>query len=104
MKEYQKSIQEVLSEFDASRNGLTSFQVDDRQKQYGLNEMDQQEKESPLQIFLSQFKDLLVIVLIVAGFISMATGEIVSSIVIFIVITINAILGTVQTLKARKSF
>ena len=97
MKEYQKSIQEVLSEFDASRNGLTSFQVDDRQKQYGLNEMDQQEKESPLQIFLSQFKDLLVIVLIVAGFISMATGEIVSSIVIFIVITINAILGTVQT-------
>lgn len=98
-----KSIQEVLSEFDASRNGLTSFQVDDRQKQYGLNEMDQQEKESPLQIFLSQFKDLLVIVLIVAGFISMATGEIVSSIVIFIVITINAILGTVQTLKARKS-
>lgn len=103
MKEYQKSIQEVLSEFDASRNGLTSFQVDDRQKQYGLNDMDQQEKESPLQIFLSQFKDLLVIVLIVAGFISMATGEIVSSIVIFIVITINAILGTVQTLKARKS-
>lgn len=103
MKEYQKSIQEVLSEFDASRNGLTSFQVDDRQKQYGLNEMDQQEKESPLQIFLSQFKDLLVIVLIVAGFISMATGEIVSSIAIFIVITINAILGTVQTLKARKS-
>ena len=103
MKEYQKSIQEVLSEFDASRNGLTSFQVDDRQKQYGLNEMDQQEKESPLQIFLSQFKDLLVIVLIAAGFISMATGEIVSSIVIFIVITINAILGTVQTLKARKS-
>lgn len=103
MKEYQKSIQEVLSEFDASRNGLTSFQVDDRQKQYGLNEMNQQEKESPLQIFLSQFKDLLVIVLIVAGFISMATGEIVSSIVIFIVITINAILGTVQTLKARKS-
>lgn len=103
MKECQKSIQEVLSEFDASRNGLTSFQVDDRQKQYGLNEMDQQEKESPLQIFLSQFKDLLVIVLIVAGFISMATGEIVSSIVIFIVITINAILGTVQTLKARKS-
>ena len=103
MKEYQKSIQEVLSEFDASRNGLTSFQVDDRQKQYGLNEMDQQEKESPLQVFLSQFKDLLVIVLIVAGFISMATGEIVSSIVIFIVITINAILGTVQTLKARKS-
>ena len=103
MKEYQKSIQEVLSEFDASRNGLTSFQVDDRQKQYGLNEMDQQEKESPLQIFLSQFNDLLVIVLIVAGFISMATGEIVSSIVIFIVITINAILGTVQTLKARKS-
>ena len=69
----------------------------------GLNEMDQQEKESPRQIFLSQFKDLLVIVLIIAGFISMATGEIVSSIVIFIVITINAILGTVQTLKARKS-
>lgn len=103
MKEYQKSIKEVLTEFDASRNGLTSMQVDDRQKQYGLNEMDQQEKESPLQIFLSQFKDLLVIVLIVAGLISMATGEIVSSIVIFIVITINAILGTVQTLKARKS-
>lgn len=103
MKEYQKSIQEVLSELDASRNGLTFVQVEDRQKQYGLNEMDQQEKESPLQVFLSQFKDLLVIVLIAAGLISMATGEIISSIVIFIVITINAILGTVQTLKARKS-
>ena len=56
MKEYQKSIQEVLSEFDASRNGLTSFQVDDRQKQYGLNEMDQQEKESPLQISFPSLK------------------------------------------------
>ena len=65
--------------------------------------MEEIKQETAVEIFLSQFKDLLVIVLIVAGIVSMITGEKISSIVIFVVIIINAILGTVQTLKAQKS-
>ena len=103
MEWYKKSIEEVISELNTSFEGLKESQVAQHQSKYGLNELESEKKESILSIFLSQYKDLLVIVLIVAGIISGFTGEMASALVIFVVITMNAILGTIQTVKSQKS-
>lgn len=100
---YQKRFEEVLKELHSSENGLSNDDVIERQKKYGLNQFDEKENESVLTIFLNQFKDLLVIILIIAAFISGISGQLESTFVILAVILINAILGTVQTLKAQKS-
>ena len=67
---YQKNVQDVFSELEASPTGLTSKQVEQRQQQYGKNELAEKKKDSPLKIFLKQFQDLLVIILIIAAIIS----------------------------------
>ena len=104
MKKYFfKSKEEILKEFYTSEKGLTKDQVENSKKLYGVNELQENEKEKAWVIFLSQFKDFLVIILIIAGIISMMTGNIESTIVIFAVIIMNAILGTVQHLKAESS-
>ena len=103
MEWYQKLSEEIICELNSSMNGLKNEQVLESKTKYGSNELESEDKESIISIFLSQYKDLLVIVLIVAGIISACTGELVSSIVIFVVITINAILGTIQTVRAQKS-
>lgn len=100
---YQKDIPTVLKECQSSMEGLNSGDISKRQEQYGYNVLDEKKKESPFIIFLKQFQDLLVIILIIAAIISGVSGQFESSLVIILVIIINAILGTVQTLKARKS-
>lgn len=82
---------------------LTSEQAKQYQEKYGFNELVEGKKKSIPQIFLEQFKDFLVIILIFAAVISGFLGDAESAIVIFVVITINAILGTVQTVKAEQS-
>lgn len=104
MKKYFfKSTDEVLKEFSVTESGLTKEKAELSKNLYGVNELSEHEKEKALTVFISQFKDFLVIVLIIAGLISMVTGNIESTIVIFAVITMNAILGTVQHLKAQSS-
>ena len=82
---------------------LTSEQAKQNQEKYGFNELVEGKKKSTIQIFLEQFKDFLVIILIIAAIVSGFLGDAESAIVIFVVITMNAILGTVQTLKAEQS-
>ena len=82
---------------------LTSEQVKKNQQKYGWNELVEEKKKSVIQIFLEQFKDFLVIILIISAIISGILGDAESAMVIFIVITMNAILGTVQTVKAEQS-
>jgi len=82
---------------------LTSEQARKNQEKYGFNELIEGKRKSTLQIFLEQFKDFLVIILIIAAIVSGFLGDAESAIVIFVVITMNAILGTVQTLKAEQS-
>jgi len=84
-------------------NMLTSEQAKQNQEKYGFNELVEGKKKSTIQIFLEQFKDFLVIILIIAAIVSGFLGDAESAIVIFVVITMNAILGTVQTLKAEQS-
>ena len=82
---------------------LTNEQAKESLKKYGPNELEEGKKKSVFQIFLEQFKDFLVIILIISAVISGFLGDVESAIVIFVVITMNAILGTVQTVKAEQS-
>lgn len=100
---YQKSAAEALKHFDVTTDGLSSEKAKELLKQNGENKLAEGKKKSVLQVFLSQFADLLVIILIIAAVISMFSGNIESTIVIFAVIILNAILGTVQHVKAEKS-
>ena len=104
MKEFYKMAErEVRLELNGSEEPLTERQVEEKRAKYGANELVEGKKKSTLQLFLEQFKDFLVIILIVAATISGLLGDIESTLVILIVITINAVLGTVQTLKAEQS-
>ena len=100
---YKQSPEELYYEFSSSATGLNSAQVNENIEKYGRNVIAQGKKKSAVQIFLSQFADFLVIILIIAALISAITGDMESFFVIIAVITMNAILGTVQTLKAEKS-
>ena len=92
-----------LEQLNSSRDGLSGGEAARRLEQYGPNALAEGKRKSVPQVFLEQFKDLMVIILIVAALISMATGEVESTIVIFAVLILNAILGTVQHFKAEKS-
>ena len=100
---YNKTISQVLDEFQTGTNGLTEDQVKASREKHGENKLYEKKKKSVLQVFLEQFKDLLVIILIIAALISLSTGNLESTIVIISVLILNAILGTVQYLKAEKS-
>lgn len=102
-KYFLKSKEDVLKELNVTETGLTKQQAEESRKLFGVNELQEHEKEKAWVVFLSQFKDFLVIILIIAGIISMLTGNIESTAVIFSVIIMNAILGTVQHLKAESS-
>lgn len=100
---YHKSSEDVLEELAVSKSGLNDGEVEQRQLEYGYNEITEAKRKNVFQVFLEQFKDFLVIILIVAAVISAFLGELESTIVILVVVMLNAILGTVQHLKAEKS-
>ncbi|MEG2800767.1 MAG: cation-translocating P-type ATPase [Longicatena sp.] len=100
---YQKEVKEIFEELNTNEAGLTKEEVVLRREKYGSNELEETKAMHPFMVFLTQFKDLLVIILIVAAIISMISGETESTIVILAVISMNAILGTIQTIKAQKS-
>lgn len=100
---YQQSPEDLYTAFSSQREGLTSQQAKQNQERYGKNKLAEKKKKPIWLIFLEQFKDFLVIILIIAAIVSAITGELESTIVILFVITMNAILGTVQTVKAEKS-
>ena len=100
---YEKTAEEVCRELKTDPKGLSAKEAEERLASYGKNELAEGKKKSAFMVFLEQFKDLLICILIAAGIVSMITGEVESTIVIFAVIILNAVLGTVQYLKAEKS-
>ncbi len=101
---YRESKEEVLKELGANeQQGLTSTAAQEKLAQVGPNALVEGKKKSVVEVFLEQFKDLMVIILIVAAVISAFTGNLESTAVIIVVLILNAILGTVQHVNAEKS-
>lgn len=93
----------VMDYLGTPEEGLASDEVEKRKEKYGENVLEEQKRKGILRIFLGQFCDLLVVILIIAAIISAASENLESTIVIITVLIINAILGTVQYVKAEKS-
>ena len=100
---FSKSYNEVLNHFNVTKSGLTTQQVQANVEKYGLNQLTEKKKATVLEIFLSQFKDMIVLILIIAALLSAITGDAESTIVIIAVLILNAVLGTVQHVKAEQS-
>jgi len=100
---WQKSRVELFRDYECSDVGLTAAEAAERGKKYGPNELASGPQKSTFRIFLEQFADFLVIILILAAIVSAVLGDVESTVVILAVITMNAILGTVQTVKAAAS-
>ena len=110
MKEwFQKTVDETVQELETDLNqGLTTEQVKQKQEKFGLNEIQETKKTSIIQRFIAQFKDFMIIVLILAAIVSGVVGVmrdegITDTIIIMIVVLVNAIIGVAQELKAEKS-
>ncbi len=108
-KWFSKSIDEVEKKLETNlKNGLSSEEVSKRQAQYGFNELTAKKKKSLFVKFVEQFKDFMIIVLIISavisGIVGVLEGEgITDTIIIMIVIIVNAIIGVAQENKAEKS-
>ena len=103
MKEIYQMTKEELLDIYPDREGLTEEKALQIRKETGENILEETSKKSAFTVFLEQFADLLVIILIAAAIISMVSGNVESTIVIFVVILLNAVLGTIQYVKAEKS-
>lgn len=97
------STEELMMQHQVTKEGLTSQQVDKIRQEKGENILQEGKKKSIFQVFISQFADLLVVILIVAAVISMFSGNVESTIVILLVLVMNAVLGTKQHVKAQRS-
>ncbi len=100
---YEKTPEESLEMLGVTRNGLNDEEITKRREKYGFNELEEAARKSPFQVFLEQFKDFLVIILLGAAIISAFLGKLESTIVIMVVVIINSILGTIQHIKAEQS-
>lgn len=106
---FHKSVKETEEYFKVNENnGLTNEQVNESRAKYGTNELQAKKKKSTLVKFLEQFKDFMIIVLIIAAIISGVIGYvegegITDSIIILIVVILNAVIGVIQENKAEKS-
>lgn len=101
--DYNLSQNEVLERYSTFRTGLSPEEARNRLERYGENKLAEGRKKTALEVFIDQFKDLIVWILIAAAVISILSGQGESSLVIFSVLILNAVLGTVQYLKAEKS-
>lgn len=100
---WKKTRVELLHDLGCSDQGLTEEEAAHRSEVYGPNELHAEKQKSPVRIFFEQFGDFLVILLIAAAAVSVALGDAESAAVIVAVITMNAVLGTIQTVKAAAS-
>lgn len=100
---YQKNHKDIVKELDSSTFGLKNIDVLKQREKYGINQIKEGKSLSSIVIFFSQFKDFLVLILIFAAVISAIMGKFESTIVIIAVLILNALLGTIQHVKAEQS-
>ena len=100
---YNKSTEELEKELQTSSKGLSKEEVIARQQKYGKNILPKKEKDSVLKIFLREFKDPMVILLLVAIVVSLIAGEVVDAIAICFIVLVDALMGTYQENKANNT-
>ena len=101
---YKKSKNEILQELDVDeKNGLSSTEALRRLEKYGKNKLETKKKKTLFKQFLSQLKDVMIYILIIAAMISAFLGEISDALIILLVIIINAVIGVIQESKAEKA-
>ena len=103
MNWHKFSTQEVFELLGTNPQGLHSAMAEERLIEYGRNELDTGKKKSIALLFLEQFKDLMIIILLISAFISGIIGDLVDTIVILIIVVLNALLGFFQQYRAEKA-
>ncbi len=103
LKWHLMDIKEVLNQLHTTQNGLNDSEANKRLLEYGENELKQTNPISPLKIFIDQFKNFLVVILIIASIIAIAVGELLDGSLIIAIVVANAVFGFVQDYKAEKS-
>lgn len=100
---HNRSAEEVLAHLGSSATGLSAQEAAQRLAADGPNELKEGNRISPVQMFVSQFKSLIIWILISAGVVSAVLGEVVDAIVILAIVVLNAVIGFYQEFKAEKS-
>ena len=100
---YNLNVSDTIKSFDTSQNGLSNEEAEKRLEKYGVNELKQRDKISPLQIFIHQFTSCIVFILLAALVISLLIGERLDAIVISTIVVLNGVFGFVQEFKAEKA-
>ena len=103
MKYYLEEVESVLDAQNTTKNGLDESESRSRLVKYGKNKLKEGKKKSLAARFLGQISDPMIIILLIAGIISGAVGEIADTVIILTVVVLNSILGIVQEGKAEKA-
>jgi Ca2+-transporting ATPase len=103
MKWKKLSVDETLENLNTNINGLSSSEAQKRLSEHGKNELVEEKKAGPIQIFLGQFMDILILILIIAAVAAYYVGDTLDAIVIRIVVLINAVVGFIQEYRAEKA-
>ncbi|MEK3682516.1 cation-translocating P-type ATPase [Paenibacillus sp. FSL R10-2736] len=103
MEYYRRIVTDTLEEVQSQTKGLTSAEVDNRLTKDGYNELKGKQKDPLWKLFLENFKDPMVIVLLIAATVQIVMGHVMESVIIFVVLILNAVISVVQTRKAESS-
>lgn len=103
MEHYNRSIEDVLKNVNSSTNGLSKKEAQIRLERDGYNEIADKEKASAWKLFLETFKDPMVVILLIAAGVQLILGEVVESVIIFLVLLLNSCISVIQTKKAENS-
>jgi Ca2+-transporting ATPase len=100
---YNTPIPNLLEKFSTSLNGLSSLEAGKRLKEYGPNELQEKKKIPAWRLFLNQFKDFMIIILLAAAVLSGIMGDLSDTLIILIIVVLNAIIGFAQEYRAEKA-
>ena len=100
---HQKNIEDVIGELRATLQGLSTEEARNRLLKYGPNELSKKKQKNPLMMFLDQFRDFMILVLIAAAIISGIVGGAADTIAIIVIVVLNAVIGFIQEYRAEKA-
>ena len=100
---HMMEIEQVLNELSTEENGLSQEEAAKRLSEYGLNELKKEKGRSPIKLFLTQFTDILIIILLIATGLSLAVGEAIDALIIFVIVIVSALLGFAEEYRSEKA-